>query len=144
MPVESTPHRNEAAAAIRQTGSGPPRLSRNLHVFDASNQFAGGGFSPDCSIVVSVFLVVSPSGVETVVSVVLEDSFEQPLKPRVPRLARTTSDRSRFINQPFNWECFAGTTPRELYHSPDALLRNLHSNCRRIKRRWSTKLAWAR
>lgn len=121
MPVESVAHGNTAAAAIRQTGSGPPRLSRIQRVSDANDQFAGaGGLSPVVSTVFSLVVVVVPSGVEVVVSVLVDASFEQPVRPRVPRLATTTSDRSNFIYQPFNGECFAGMLPEQLYHSRDA------------------------
>lgn len=68
------------------------------------------------STVFSEVVVVVPPGVEVVVSVLVDASFEQPVKPRLPRPAKTTSDRIHFIYQPFNRECFAGKTPKELYH----------------------------
>ena len=89
------------------------------------------------STVFSDVVVVVPSGVDVVVSVLVDASFEQPVSPRVPRLATTTSDRSHFIHQPFNRECFAGGVPEELYHSDDARRRILDQIIEECRCTWT-------
>jgi hypothetical protein len=79
-------------AAARQTGKRIAAAEPQSVI--KVDQLAGGGFSPDCSTVFSVVTVVSPLGVEVVVSVLVEASFEHPVKaPTDTRLASTTSER---------------------------------------------------
>lgn len=90
------------AAAVRQTGK-RAAAAEPQQVVKIDQLAGGGGFSPDCSTVVSVFVVVSPSGVDVVVSEVVEVSFEHPVKPPTETSpAITTNDRNHFIIKPFN------------------------------------------
>jgi hypothetical protein len=67
----------------------------------AESQLAGGGFSPVVSTVFSSVVVVDPSGVVTVFSVVVEASLLHPLRPSVTVPRTTANDKSRFIFLPF-------------------------------------------
>jgi hypothetical protein len=61
------------------------------------NQFAGGGFSPVVSTSLVSVVVVLPSGVVTVVSVVVLAFSPQPAKPTVKPPLRRSNASVRFI-----------------------------------------------
>jgi len=69
--------------------------------------------SPVVSIVFSVVVVVVPSGVEVVVSVLVEASFEQPVKPSDAIPVNTTSESIHFISLAFRGECERAMCPNK-------------------------------
>ena len=73
----------------------------------AEAQFAGGGFSPLVSTFFCSVVVVDPSGVVTVVSVVFEASLSHPIKPSDIPPMMVANARNRFIFEPFYAELFA-------------------------------------